>query len=702
MVLGGLLVAGALILALTAMLSFDLRGRTLASAGRSQQTRAVLLADQTQHALDSVDLIEQVIVNRIEAAGVETPQALRALVQSPEMFQDWRDRVKSLPQLQAINLHDSNGDQLISTRGWPTKPGNVRQRPYFQMLSSDPKLQNYLSRPQVSTVDGAWVMYLERPIHSRSGAFLGTLGGAVDLSYFIRLHEAVIPSPASEISLFYDDGTLIIRTPKGRLDFGSRATDASLADALPKDQNRTALVQRLGLYDGVERLIAARRVPGYPLIVHAGINTEAALAGWREEVAYLSIATALLEAILVWVASLVWRQLRARSALARVLVNQDRVEKQRLDAALQLETVISAMPGLVIRLHRNAQDELRPSYISPSVKVLTGYSAEEVANPDWPPNHIEHGDFLRLRLAEAEALDKGQSSAEVTVFHRDGRPRRLSGKLRARRSESGEDELIVVWTDVTVEHEMTAQLAQASKMATLGELTTGMAHELNQPLSAISMAAENARRMLAKPGAEARVAAKLDTIVSLAHRGSEVIDHMRSFGRSGDMPSGPVSLAELIDGAKPLLKGKLNRGNVQLWVDIPADLPDVWAKPVPLEQVLLNIISNACDAYASRGEMSPPEQRIVRVTGWSEPGQVKIELRDMAGGIPRDVLPHIFKPFFTTKKVGEGTGLGLSISQTIMNDMFGTISAANDGDGAVFTITLPDGPPQTALQPVTV
>ena len=275
----------------------------------------------------------------------------------------------------------------------------------------------------------------------------------------------VIPSPASEISLFYDDGTLIIRTPKGRLDFGSRATDASLADALPKDQNRTALVQRLGLYDGVERLIAARRVPGYPLIVHAGINTEAALAGWREEVAYLSIATALLEAILVWVASLVWRQLRARSALARVLVNQDRVEKQRLDAALQLETVISAMPGLVIRLHRNAQDELRPSYISPSVKVLTGYSAEEVANPDWPPNHIEHGDFLRLRLAEAEALDKGQSSAEVTVFHRDGRPRRLSGKLRARRSESGEDELIVVWTDVTVEHEMTAQLAEAYTVA---------------------------------------------------------------------------------------------------------------------------------------------------------------------------------------------------------------------------------------------
>jgi C4-dicarboxylate-specific signal transduction histidine kinase len=126
-----------------------------------------------------------------------------------------------------------------------------------------------------------------------------------------------------------------------------------------------------------------------------------------------------------------------------------------------------------------------------------------------------------------------------------------------------------------------------------------------------------------------------------------------------------------------------------LEIDLPEVLPEILAKAVPLEQVLLNLVVNACDASAMCVSRPGADARLIRISAVTSGDRVSLAVCDHAGGIPPDVLPRIFEPFFTTKSVGLGTGLGLSISQRIIEEMGATLTAENRDGGACFTIDLP-------------
>ncbi|SFK93638.1 sensor histidine kinase [Falsiroseomonas stagni] len=244
-----------------------------------------------------------------------------------------------------------------------------------------------------------------------------------------------------------------------------------------------------------------------------------------------------------------------------------------------------------------------------------------------------------------------------------------------------------------LERERVAQLAQASKLAQLGELATGMAHELNQPLTAITLAAQNAMKQLERGALDApSLAARLDRILQMARRASTVIDHMRIFGRMDGEASAPITLAAAVRGARDLLAFKLERHRVRVVDTLPPDLPPVVGQAVPLEQVLVNLIANACDAYGEPPADADAPPRLIAIAAAATEGWVCLTVRDEAGGIPPDILPRIFAPFFTTKPVGQGTGLGLSISYGIINDMGGTLAAESANGSTTFVITLPAGP----------
>lgn len=225
------------------------------------------------------------------------------------------------------------------------------------------------------------------------------------------------------------------------------------------------------------------------------------------------------------------------------------------------------------------------------------------------------------------------------------------------------------------------ELVQAAKLAAIGQLATGVAHELNQPLAALRTLSDNAAAFLAR-GKPERVTENLTMIAGLTERMASITSQLRGFARRSDNRPQPVNVAAATGNALSLLAEKARRTDAAITVDIADDI-NVLCDPIRLEQVLVNLIGNAMDAVADRGT------RTVKVDAARIGDRVRIRVADSGAGIADDHMPHLFEPFFTTKAPGLGLGLGLVISAGIIQDHGGSLSAANGPlGGAVFTIEL--------------
>ena len=246
--------------------------------------------------------------------------------------------------------------------------------------------------------------------------------------------------------------------------------------------------------------------------------------------------------------------------------------------------------------------------------------------------------------------------------------------------------MVVSASDVTELKISQAQLVQASKLATLGEMATGIAHELNQPLGVIRMAAGTSIKKMDKGQADSDyLRAKLDRIAGQTERAAQIINHMRVFGRTADQGSARFDLIEAVRNVCNLMHQQLSSVGIELRQDLPGGEIFASGQQVMFEQVLLNLITNARDAVEMGGE----NQKIVTVTLTGGIEAPSIHVSDTGDGVPEAILDRLFDPFFTTKEPGKGTGLGLSISYRIIQDMGGTISATNSETGATFRIDLP-------------
>ena len=216
-------------------------------------------------------------------------------------------------------------------------------------------------------------------------------------------------------------------------------------------------------------------------------------------------------------------------------------------------------------------------------------------------------------------------------------------------------------------------------------MATSVAHELNQPLNIIRMAAENSRRKMSKENVAVEyLTDKLQRIEEQTARAAAIIDHMRMFGREATEDPALIDPRNVVTNALDLMGEQLRLAGIEVVTELAEDCPPVLGHAIQMEQVLLNLLTNARDAMAERDGESKITLRI-----FADDQGVHITSEDTGGGIPEDALPRIFEPFYTTKEMGKGTGLGLSVGYGIVRDMDGTITAENIGDGARFTITLP-------------
>ena len=234
--------------------------------------------------------------------------------------------------------------------------------------------------------------------------------------------------------------------------------------------------------------------------------------------------------------------------------------------------------------------------------------------------------------------------------------------------------------------EKQTQLVQAAKLASIGELATGLAHELNNPLNNIALFVGNAVDLIKEHStrSEDRLLANLHAAAEQVRRAGSIINHLRIFGRKGSELYQPVPVHPIIESALAFIAERLRMSGIEVECRLSSADPIVQGCSVQLEQVFVNLLANALDA------MKDLRTKVIYVATDVENDSVCIRIKDTGTGIPADILSRIFDPFFTTKEVGLGTGLGLSISYGILKEHHGDITVQSVvGHGTEFVIHLP-------------
>ena len=251
-------------------------------------------------------------------------------------------------------------------------------------------------------------------------------------------------------------------------------------------------------------------------------------------------------------------------------------------------------------------------------------------------------------------------------------------------------EVQAVGRDNTEVRRSQQQLTQSAKMATLGEMATGLAHEINQPLNVMRMAIVNVLNRLSNGDAQIDyLTEKLQRIDAQVQRAARVVDHMRVFGRRSEIEQQPFDPSQAVEGTLSMLSEGLRGKGVELRITPPDVAVQVKGYVDQLEQVLINLMVNARDALLSKRETAPEFRPWIALHCEHDSRRVRIWVEDNGGGIDPRLLERIFEPFFTTKPIGVGTGLGLSVSYGIVENMGGRLSVANGEEGARFCVELP-------------
>ena len=342
--------------------------------------------------------------------------------------------------------------------------------------------------------------------------------------------------------------------------------------------------------------------------------------------------------------------------------------------------LVDSFPDLILVLDTNSHY----TFISPRCRDVLGYEMDDTRDMQFGGRtHPEDLPGLMTLYRDIIRGKQSYSSMEVRVRHKQGDWRRILFNFSPLFDETNKIEGVVLsGRDVTDLKRLEEQLIQAEKLAAMGQMLAGVAHELNNPLTAILGVTELVRE---REGLDDSMKRQLDLTHRQARRAARIVQNLLEFSRPASPQKKPIDLNSIIERTLQLHEHSLRRNQVAVDFAPRTDLPAVVGDANQLIQVLLNLISNAEQAIREVRESGRIQIRLA-----SSSGNVIITVQDDGVGIAADALPKLFDPFFTTKRPGGGTGLGLSICLSIVREHGGTIQAESlPGGGSAFKIYLP-------------
>ena len=330
---------------------------------------------------------------------------------------------------------------------------------------------------------------------------------------------------------------------------------------------------------------------------------------------------------------------------------------------------------------------------SPSAEETYGYYKDELIGRNFEelgPFEYEEDSFDLL-----DSKNKPDScvfSQRIKHYRQGGEPFYVEVKA-CPTTYQGRPAIILAASDITEIIEKDVQLFQASKMTTLGEMSAGIAHELNQPLNAIKIGNDFLRKQVEQE--KSILPESLYQVVSAAgeqvNRASEIIRRLREFGRKSDLKKEIVNINKTIFDVMGIIGHQLILQNIKVVYDLDKSPPKIPANKNRLEQVIFNLVSNARDAMVQRDRSDESTvENVLTLSSFSNDNHAGFTISDTGIGIREENLSKIFEPFYTTKEVGMGMGLGLSIIYGIVRDFGGTIEVSRwKGGGARFEVSFP-------------
>lgn len=642
-------------------------------------------AAYVHQALAAADLVLKSMQDWAADEGIESDAQLRETMIERRFFDAMRARIVGLPQASVANIIAANGDIINTTRSYPAPSINVATGESFIAAMTAETQGVFVSPLTLSQVTGEWTFFLARPVTAPSGLRLGVVSIGLSNASFTEFFRKVSLHREEAISMFRTDGWLLATTIPIEGLLGRRFEDAMPVRTVKRGLSVAEVVDAPRWADPDDRqarIVAPRPVEGLPILVSTAVGRNIYLADWKTRTYAIVGFAIVLSGVTIFLARH-FLGFVARLEKANRLAAERRLLATLLDTPAALCAVLDGEGRILYRNERFA--------------TLLGAGADPAGVLSDPELH-----GAEAVMAYARA---GEGVVEVDLrLERPGQAIRfvhvsLSRQLLPDLGQCA----ILVGHDETERHQAQAAIAQSAKMVILGEMTTGMAHEISQPLNVMRMAAQNALTEIpiadgglseadgdssATTDAAFRkfMAGKLNRIVSQVDRAADIVSRMRIFGR---VPQGTPSTFDARDACRSavrLVDGRLRSMSISIREKLADEPLPVEGYQNLIEQVLVNLLLNARDALKG----SPHPEKLVEVSAKrGAKGRILITVADNGPGVPEAIRDRIFEPFYTAKPLGEGTGLGLALSFGIVRDAGGTLSLLPGTTGACFQIDLP-------------
>ncbi|MEM5788180.1 MAG: ATP-binding protein [Syntrophobacteraceae bacterium] len=335
--------------------------------------------------------------------------------------------------------------------------------------------------------------------------------------------------------------------------------------------------------------------------------------------------------------------------------------------------------------------DLRIIDANPRVLELYGFDKEELIGKSFLELEPNGGGpiFLPAQSGTAQAC----ISFEKVLHQKKGDKPFFVNLHACHISYGGKPAIIIAAADITEMMEKDAQLIQASKLKSLGEMSAGIAHELNQPLNAIKMASEYLDMMIENKSTipQDQLQQVVSGISTQVDRAADIITTLRAFGKKADLSKERVDINKPVRGVLSIVGRQFELENINIRLDLTDELPRILAHDNRLQQVFFNLVTNARDAINEKNEALDLKMNgLILIRSYHDGSRVFVEVEDNGAGIPESVRNKIFEPFFSTKETSHDMGLGLAISYRIVKDYNGDIEVrSREGDGTVFCLSFP-------------